>query len=294
MDNLSIKIIRQSDNAKLELGQDFDWLIAQKGLSGFGSLSNELGYTDSALSDGGIITSEHVTKVDRSITAVYRHYSNHATARKKVITFFNAKDSYKVCVTWGMNTVFAVGKIYKFSCPDKHLERDELEFTITFLFANPYWSSIDDFGQNIASLRPMAGFPYLCSITDGTPKGVTGGLFNFAQIVTLSNDGDVDTYCKATIICEEEEVENPKLIVNGEYVRIIDVMSAGDVIEMDFTAMPPTIKKNGINYVGHCDRTSAFQKMILVRGDNSIEYDADNGSSHMNVTVYYNKQYGAI
>ncbi len=294
MDNLSIKIIRQSDNTKFEIGKGFDWQVAEKGLSGFGEISNDIGFVDSAISDGGTITDEHVTKTDRSITMIYSHASNHDVARKKAITFFNVKDTYKVCVTWGMNTVFAIGKIYKFSCPERHLKRGELKLAITFLFASPYWSSIDDFGKNIASLRGMAGFPYLCSITDGTPKGVTGGLFNFAQVVTLSNDGDVDTYCRATILCEEGEVENPKLIVNGEYVRVLDTMTAGEVIEMDFTAMPPTIKKDGVNYVGHCDRTSAFQKMILLRGDNTIEYDADNGSSHMNVTVYYNKQYGAV
>ena len=71
-------------------------------------------------------------------------------------------------------------------------------------------------------------------------------------------------------------------------------MQRGDAIDMDFVSQPPRITKNGANYVGHCDRTSSFTEMILKRGDNTIQYDADNGSNHMNVTVYYNKQYGAI
>ncbi len=293
MDNLFIRIIRQSDGQKFEIGSGYDWVVADKGLSGFGDVSNDIDFEDNATSDGGIITSEHLSKKDRSIEAVYKPQTNRAVARKKAISFFKAREFYKVCVTWGMNTVFAIGKIYKMKCPEVPLDHS-LTLDVTFLFPNPYWSSMDDFGKNIASLRGMLGFPYLCSITDGTPKGVTGGLFNFAQEVTLNNDGDAPTRCKVTILCQGGTCENPKILINDEYVRVLDTLADGESIEMDFTAQPPTIKKGGINFVGHCDRTSAFQKMILARGDNKIAYDADNGSSHMNVTVYYNKQYEAI
>ena len=62
----------------------------------------------------------------------------------------------------------------------------------------------------------------------------------------LDNDGDVDTYCKA-VISANGEVTNPKITINDNYVRIIDTMQENDIIIIDFTQNPPTVKKNGIN-----------------------------------------------
>lgn len=291
MDNLAIKIVRQSDGKKFEISNSHDWVVVKDGLEGFGEISNSLSFTDNAYSDGGIITDEHVTKKDRTIKAGYRH-SNIALAKQNADSFFSIKDTYKVIVTHGQKNVFAMGKIEKYICKPVHLDNGKLELAVTFLFANPFWKSVDDFGKNIAALSGMIAFPYLCSVSGGV-IGTTGGIFNYAEKTVLSNNGDVATKCKV-VIAADGEVFNPKIIINGEYVRVLDTLEADDRIEMDFEAQPPTVKKNGVNWVGKCDRTSAFQSIILARGDNEIEYDADNGSSHMNVTVYYNKQYEVV
>lgn len=138
----------------------------------------------------------------------------------------------------------------------------------------------------------MIAFPYLASF-NVAPFGTTGGVFNFAQQVKLVNDGDVETYCRA-IFKATGDVVNPSLIISGNYVRVIDVMRAGDVIEMDFTALPPTVKKNGVNYIGHCDRTSAFTDMAINVGDVEVQYSADDGDANLSVSFYYNKLYAAI
>ncbi len=293
MSNLLITIFRMSDNAKFEVGSVADWQVENNGLDGFGTVVNELSFTDSAIRDGGEITDSHLSKKDRTIKMVYRPSQGHGLARDAALAFFNAKDEFKVCVQYGLKNVFAIGRIEKLSCPEKHITHGSLKLTITFLFANPYWQSMDDFGENIAALQGMIAFPYLCSITPGTLQGTTGGIYNYAQVVELQNKGDVDTYCKIKLEAEDEIV-NPKVLINGEYVRVKDTLQRGDVITMDFVAQPPRIEKNGVNWVGHCDRTSAFTKMILRRGDNTIQYDADNGSNHLSVTVYYHQQYEAI
>ena len=81
---------------------------------------------------------------------------------------------------------------------------------------------------------------------------------------------------------------------NTFIVRVLDNMKANDVIIIDFTQNPPTVKKNGVNFIGHCDRTSAFDDMELPVGSSEISFDADTGSNLMNVSIYYNKLYGAI
>ena len=145
----------------------------------------------------------------------------------------------------------------------------------------------DEFGKNIAAIQAMAGFPYLCNPEFG---GAPTGLFEFSENVILNNDGDVDTYCKV-VIKARGEVVNPKIIIGGKYVRIIDIMEDGDVITVDFTANPPTVQKNGVNFIGNTDKTSSFIGMELAVGDTEVSFDADDGTNLMEVQLFYNKLY---
>ena len=63
-----------------------------------------------------------------------------------------------------------------------------MDMAITILSPDPYLKSYDNFGKNIAAVAGMCGFPYLCSKTDGTPKGITGGKFNFAKKVLTTGE----------------------------------------------------------------------------------------------------------
>ena len=89
-------------------------------------------------------------------------------------------------------------------------------------------------------------------------------------------------------------VVNPALIIGESYVRVLDTMIEGDVLEMDFTNSPPTVKKNGKNIIGKCDRKSSFDTMILNKGDTVIQFDADDGTNVLQVSIYYNKLYSII
>lgn len=286
-----IRIVR-SDLEEFKIGTGLDWQLITDGLDGFGSFDNILNYIDNATADGGTITSARLTKKDRTITCVNTRFNYNDVVRRQALNFFNAKYTYKIYITYAGQTRWAEGWIYKFSLPNKSLNK-RMEMMITFTFANPYLKSFDDFGKDIASVSAKMAFPYLCSITPGTIKGITGGVYNFAQKVILTNDGDVETYCRA-VFKATGTVVNPTLIINDEYVRIIDIMYEDDEIVMDFTASPPTIKKNGVNFIGHCDRTSSFDAMILRVGDTEVQFDADDGTNLLKVSIYYNKLYCAI
>lgn len=43
--------------------------------------------------------------------------------------------------------------------------------------------------------------------------------------------------------------------------------------------------------MGKCDRKSGFDAMYLGIGDTAIQYDADDGSNLLQVSIYYNKLY---
>lgn len=286
-----IKIIR-SDKKEFVI-DGTDWALpSNNGLDGFGTFENDITTVDNAVGDGGIITSDRIAQKDRTIVAVSRNNALNDVLRHKATAFFNSKFTYKIYITYMGYTRWCEGKIYKFKMPNGNIYRS-MTMTVTFLCPDPYLKSYEDFGKNIASVLGMCGFPYLCSVTAGTPQGITGGIFNFANQVLLENDGDVETLCRAIFIANGA-VTNPKLVVNDNYVRVIDVMTQGDIIEIDFTKNPPTVKKNGENYIGHCDRTSAFDDMSLPVGDSAISFTADDGANQLDVSIYYNKLYGAM
>lgn len=232
---------------------------------------------------------------DRTIKAISRNIYMNDVLRAEARSFFSPKYTYSVYFTYMGTCRWFEGKIRKFVLPTANINKNQ-EMTIVFLCPNPYLKSYDNFGKNIASVEGRLAFPYICSTDNNYPRimqGITGGRFNFAQRIILENDGDVDAYCKC-IFEATGAVTNPKLIINDNYVRVLDVMEEGDTIEMDFTSNPPTVKKNGVNFIGHCDRTSAFDEMALTIGDTEVSFDADNGTNLLRVSIYYNKLYSSI
>lgn len=285
---VKIRIVR-SDNKEFNIDGN-DWKITK--LEGFGEFENDINIVDKAVGDGGIITSSRIGTKDRTITAKSLNKYLNDVLRREADSFFNPKLTYKVYLTYMGITRWAEGTIYKYSIPNGNIHRT-MTLTVTFLFPNPYLKSYEDFGEDIASITPMIGFPYICNVSDGRPYGITGGIYNFARQVVLENDGAVETYCKAVFVAKGMVV-NPALIIGESYVRVLDTMIEGDVLEMDFTNSPPTVKKNGKNIIGKCDRKSSFDTMILNKGDTVIQFDADDGTSVLQVSIYYNKLYSII
>lgn len=285
MSKVLVKFVRD-DGREFVLNND-NWKIPSNGLEGFGDFSNEVTITNNGVGDGGILSSRRVPYKDRTISAKSRDIRLAEVLRAEATSFFRPKNTYKVYLTYMGRTRWAEGVVERFDISMNNIHQ-YMVLTVTMLFADPYLKSYEDFGQDIASVRGMAGFPYLCT-TQGAPTGV----FNFATMVNVTNDGDVEAYCKA-VFRARGEVLNPKLVINGHYVRVIDQMHDGDVIIMDFAASPPTVTKNGVNFIGKCDRTSEFDKMALIVGDSTLQYDADGGTNVLSVAVYFNKLYAAM
>ena len=290
-------VIKRSDGKEFNInyGSDPDWKLPSDGLDGFGSFTNSVETTANAVGDGDVLESTRVGKTDRTIKFCNLDRANNVALRESASSFFTPKYTFRVYLTYMGRTRWIEGVIHKFDMPSKNIHK-KIIVNVTFLCPNPYLKSYDDFGQDIASLSGRLAFPYMCSIDDNYPKimkGITGGIFNFAQQIILSNDGAVDTYCRCEMKAKGEVV-NPVLYINGNYVRIIDTMVSGDVISMDFAAQPPTVKKNGENFIGHCDRTSAFDNMMLPIGDSEVSFNADNGSNLLAVSIYYNKLYATM
>ena len=276
------------DGSMFTIRQNGDWRFLKEGLAGFGLADGDLSYVDNVMGDGGEIKNVRLTRVDRTVSAVYMLRENNAQARRDFTRFFTPRLTYKVYLTYMGETRWAEGTLYKLQMSEKLDDSLLLTATMTFAFANPLWKSVDDFGKDIAAVTEKWGFPWL-----STSSGVPVGVYNFSRTVNLFNDGDVPAYPKV-IIFAKGYCENPMFIVNGATVKINDIMAENDEITMDLGALPPRIEKNGVNYFGHADKSSEFTKMYLDLGDNEISFDATNGSDNIAVTVYFNKMYTVI
>lgn len=289
MDNIvKVKFIR--DDLKEFLIDNEYWKIPSKeGLQNFGYFENDITLIANAVTDGSMIAAHRMGQIDRTICFYnQKPRVNNQVDRAELLTFFTANHKYKVYVTYLGVTRWFEGMIYKCEIPTQNINW-RLDVTLTFICPDPYLKSNDNFGKDIANIKPMCAFPYLSSIE----KGFTTGAYEFSRNVTLNNNGD----SSAPFVAEFKAlgtVTNPKLLLDGYFVRVLDVMQENDIITMDFAAMPPTIKKNGVNYIGHCDRKSQFDKMRLEIGDNTISFDADNGSNYLSVSIYFNKLYCGI
>jgi phage-related protein len=282
-----IKIVRD-DNKTFRLGgsykDDAAWGITE--VNGLGMAENEIETATPASGDGSTVISERIPHRNIDIAASVKNKKQNATERKNAISFFNPKHSFILYVTHNNNSRWIVAKIEKFQMETRSAdEHSALNLALTC--PDPYFNSVDNFGKNIAAITGAIGFPYISSVETGFRTGV----YNFAKQVLIENTGDVDTY--ATIqIKATGDVTNPKIIENGVYIRLIDTLTEGDVVEIDM--VENTITKNGENCIGKVDRTSSFTDMVLKSGDNEVSFDADEGDSNMKVVLYYNLRYMGI
>ena len=288
MNDVIIKFYK-ADGESFTISRGGEWRFLKKGLSGFGLASGSLSYSDNVMGDGGEIKNVRLTRVDRTVKAVYMIPTANSQARQSFLKFFRIRETYKVVLSYMGVTRWAEGILYKLQMSEKLDDDLLLNATMTFAFANPLWKSMDNFGKDIAAVTETAGFPWLSPIGVGTPAGV----FNFSREVILSNDGDVVSY-PSIIITAKDDVLNPIIRINDAFVKINDAMTEGDTITLNLGALPPRVEKNGVNYFGHADKTSQFNKMYLDLGDNTVSFDADDGSDNLAVTVYYNKMYTVI
>lgn len=265
------------------------WRFAKNGLSGFGIANGQISYVDNVMGDGGEIKNVRLTRVDRTIKAVYMDRQNNANARDEFLHFFTFGLTYKVYISYMNRELWAEGVLSKMMMSEHLDDTDLMGVTMTFTFANPLWKSTNDFGRDIASVQSGVGFPWMCKVGGS----VAIGTFNFEHEIKIYNNGDVKIYPRV-IIRANGYCQNPIFQINDAQVKIIDEMANGDEIVLDLGALPPRIEKNGVNFFGHADKQSEFTKMYLDLGDNTISFDADNGSDKISVTVYYNKMYVVV
>lgn len=286
--NLELKFVKENGDI-FNIGSNQLWRFQKSGFSGFSEFDSSLTTTENYSRDGGYTEHSRLTAVDRTLKVAYMDWRNTENARASWLRFFNYGHSYNVFVTYEGVTRWARGLLKKMQVSEPTESDYLLKVTLTLRFDDPYWMSVEDFGQDIAIVRPTAGFPWLSPINIGTAAGI----FNFSRAVTILNDGDHIAYPKLTVKFTGSVVD-PVVSINDGFIKILGTYDEEDVIEIDYTHSPPTVTNNGTNIIGRCDRTSKFDNMYVLIGENVISYDAEEGTDNLSVVFSFNKLYAVI
>lgn len=288
------RIVR-SDGKEMTIG-DSPWRIPNDGLENWACLSYDVSNVEIPSYDGSIITSKRVNSRDRSITA--RLEKQDPEERSKAISFFNPKYSFRCYLKYLGRERWCEGEQIGFKCSEGNIYQPA-ELSWTILCPNPYLMSVSNFGKDIADSVPRLGFPFMSflPVSQGSAEGCNVGFVAskklFDQIVVINNQGDVPTGLKARIV-SYGNVNNPLISIGDKFVKVEVEMNSGDVLEIDNTVKPPTVKFNGQNAMHLVDKRSTILDMTLEIGETGVGYDADSGFQYLSVTIYYNEQYLGI
>lgn len=282
MDRDVIARIVRSDGAEL-IADETDWGLTA--IDGAAAPEYELFTEKNATDDGDTVTGKRVAARDLELEAAVMDTAENQILRDRAKRFFNPKYDYKIYLTYMGTTYWLAAELSAFKAPNAQIDEKQT-WSAYFLAANPYWQSVDDFGQDIAAITPRWGFPYM----DHPTYGVLVDVANFTRSVIFEYDGDVPAY-PTIILTADDAVTNPKIIKDDAFVRLIDELVKGDRVEIDTNPRHIRITKNGVNVLNKTDRGSRFTGLQMTPGTNTVRYEADYGDNNLHVVLRYNKQY---
>lgn len=278
---------------QFNVGKDYNWRLLKKGLENFSAFESNVTVAQDYGRNGGSLVGIRLNDKTRTIKICNVDWKNSDTTRMELQKYFIYGQKYKIYVTIGETTRWADGVLYRMAIPEPTDEDYKLNVTMSFKFGDPFLKSEDNFGKNIASLTPMFAFPWLSRMDKQNVYGTAVGIYNFEREVHLYNDGSYEAYPTIKITFKGI-VTNPEIRINDGFIRVLGTFGSDDEIVIDCTVSPMTVKNNGKNILGKCDRESEFDNMNLQIGDNTLSFTADSGSDDMNVFVYYYKPYTMI
>lgn len=283
-DKFNIKLI--SNNKTLDISENTSYKLIE--IEGIEKSEFELNTVSNAQYDGSVVVNKRLKNRPIYIKVDYKG-DKKEIERKKLISFFNPKNSGVLIISYGDMERSIVYEIEGFNCKLTNIH-DDLTFMVDFLCPNPYLRDIIESKINIALWKGVFKFP----LTIPKNIGIIVGLREPSLIVNVNNTGDVE----CGIIIEFKAlgtVSKPSLLnVNtGEYIKINKSMVAGEVITVNTNIGSKKIMQilNGVetNILNYIDLDSTFLQLNV--GDNLFRYDAEANLNNLEVSIYYNPYY---
>jgi len=207
--------------------------------------------------------------------------------------FFKPTQEFDVIVTRQSVTRHIKCYLQKLTIKQTHLYATQY-VTLSLVAPNPFFMDMSDYGRDIASVTGMFAPPFLMNATTGQ---IMGTIKN-ENLTTIENGGDMEVGLTARFVAKDT-VHNIKLYnarSETDYVRVIDIMTAGNIITISTMDGHKRITKTaaGIdsNIINKLDRSSNFFK--IKPGVNVIGFEADEGANVLEVWLHYTPLYYGI
>lgn len=294
----SMRVVR-SDGQEMTFEGNWQggWAISQDGLDGFLDLALTVTTSANVLTDGSSLVAKRVEECERTASVIYAGNGDPQAVRNQALSFFNPKFSFEAHVTHLGRTRWCEGQLVAVDVPLKK-QGWPCQASFTLLCTDPWMKSEDGNENALTDDKPMFGFPYVCHfrepMPDGRkyPVGAPASVSLFDGLNTIYNSGDVECYYR--IHCEfDGAVKNPTFTKDDKHVQVVTTFKDGDVLDIDFTAAPPTVEINGVNSIQMCSRDSNFVGMAMQVGANTFNYTCEDPDARplMKVQILFHKNY---
>jgi len=277
---------------KLELGVSSSYYVnVSKDVKGMSDVDNTIYTTNSVGQDGSTYTGQRIEPRKITITGYLKTKDKiqAINLRRRALKILNPALKGKLTYSYAgyKKTIDCVVS----DSPAFYKKGLFMQFDIDLTCPNPFWKNEQETKEDVAKWVETLEFPVAI---EQDSNGVIFGYRIENVITNLYNEGDVSTSMRIKIAAVAKVV-NPEIrnMDTGEYIKLNMEMAAGDVIEIttEYGNKNITLTRNGdqLDYFRALDVDSTFLQMDI--GDNTYRYNADEGTSNMEVTIYYNPQY---
>ena len=165
-------------------------------------------------------------------------------------------------------------------------------FSVQLVCLNPFWREATETRSDIAAWVGLFEFP--AEIPGIELGGMEFGYRMPSLIVNVSNGGDVETGMRA-VFSALDAVSHPSLInmTTGEMISLNIDLVEGDLLTVStgYGQKNAILRRNGEdhNALQYVDISSTF--IQLQPGDNMLRYDADQGISNLEVSLFHSNLY---
>ena len=272
-------------NERITIAKNSVYRLLNDGISGIEAADCEAVLTEYAAMDGGYLEAVRVPPRTVSVRFAVDDKRQTEELRKKLIAMFSPKKEGVLVVDRGgrkRKIAFYLNNRPTFSQPN--IIRDRLMVQVDMICPTPYFEDVNPTTINFMKPAPLLTFPF--NSLQGV--GVTAGVLIVTDRVTLVNDGDVPVGIVCDITANGGTVTNPKVSMNGQYVRVIKTMEIGDALSIDTNKGRKNIYFNGESQFIF-DRTSVFFELPV--GENEIVISADAGVKDAKASFTYSFKY---
>lgn len=280
-----IKITISIGNRLVTIAKDSVYRLPQGGITGIESADLEAILTEYAAMDGGYLEAVKVPPRTIGLSFVINDRTRTEELRNDLISFFSPKKPGTLTIERGSRKRkigFYLSERPQFV--QDNIISDKLRVNLSLICSDPYFQDVNPSVVNFMHPLPLLTFPF----NSVAGVGITAGILVVTDTATLVNDGDVPVGIVCDITASGGTVTNPKITMNGQYVRVIKTLEIGDTLSIDTNQGRKDIYFNGESQFIF-DRKSVFFQLPV--GENTIVVSADAGIKDAKASFTYSFKY---